>query len=674
MASPTSSPTPAPAPPAPPAPPDKPVESMSPDELATAIRFHNHRYFVLHDPVISDYAFDRIVRRLRALAPEHPALAELTPEGGTGELRTHDTPMLSLEKAYSETEVLEWSRTFVGDVVEAPKIDGIAASLKYDAQGRLVSAVTRGDGVQGEVFTPNARFVRSVPKDLGEGPVEIRGEVYLPLSVFRRKFAGQFANPRNTAAGAIKQKEPHKTADYELEFFAYGVRGRDFAKLTDGLAWAAARGVRCVPHALVDRSAIGAGHAAWLADRERADCELDGVVYTADLTSEQRRLGETSHHPRWAIAFKFQGESARSTIVDIEWSVSRSGAITPIAVIAPVFLSGAEVSRCSLHNLAILAKLGAGIGAEVVASRRGGVIPHIESVVTPGPEVARPPERCPASGHPTVVDGDVLMCSEPHHCPAARLGTLEHWLKSVDIDGFGPKVLAKLVERDWVSEPADFYRLTVDQLETLDRLGRKSAQNLVDAVQAKRRLPLATLLASLGVDTLGWVAAQKVARTFGALDRVMAASEAEIATIHGLGETTARLIRAGLDRRRDIIDALAEVVTIEDHAPEADPATGGAEIVIDPNDPIAGKSFVFTGKLEAFDRKTAQSIVKSRGGTTPDDVSKTLDYLVVGGDELAESGAGKKSGKLKKAEKLAQDAGRPAIISEAEFKALAGLT
>ncbi|MFO0748430.1 MAG: NAD-dependent DNA ligase LigA [Myxococcota bacterium] len=653
---------------APDMPVDKPVDAMDVDELAAAVRWHNYRYFVLNQPSISDYAFDRLTRRLKALAPDHPALAELTNDATTGEVRFHDSPMLSLDKAYAESEVLKWAESFVGDVVEAPKIDGIAASLKYDAQGKLVQAVTRGDGVRGELFTPNARYIGSIPQELqgGGGPVEVRGEVYLPLSVFRRKFAEQFANPRNTAAGAIKQKEPHKTADYELRFFAYGVRGKDgFGKLTEMLAWAHDRGFPVVPHAVVARADMGAGHAAWLADREKIDCELDGVVYTADLLAEQRRLGETSHHPRWAIAFKFQGESARTRIADIEWSVSRSGAITPIAVIDPVVLSGAEVSRCSLHNLAIMAKLGAGIGAEVIASRRGGVIPHIESVVVPGPELAKPPERCPASGHATVVVGDFLMCSEPHHCPAARLGTLEHFLKCADVDGFGPKILAQVVERGWVSEPADFYRLTVDDLEQLERLGRKSAQNLVTALQAKRRLPLATLLVALGADALGWVAAQKLASTFVSLERVMAASEADIAAIHGLGETTAKIIRAGLDARADLVANLEKVVTVEDHvaAPEVPAAA------IDPNDPLAGKSFVFTGKLESLDRKTAQSIVKSRGGTAPDDVNKNLDYLVVGGDE----GEGKKSSKIKKAEKLLAEQGRPQIISEADFKALAGL-
>ena len=656
------------APEPPPAPPDKPVDAMDADELAQAIRWHNHQYFALAQPTISDYAFDRLTRRLKALAPDHPALAELTSEGGTGELRFHDSPMLSLDKAYTETEVVKWAEGVIGDLVEAPKIDGMAASLKYDARGKLVQAVTRGDGERGEVFTPNARFVPDIPQDIGEGhgPVEVRGEVYMPLSVFRAKFAGTFANPRNTAAGAIKQKEPHLTAGYGLSFFAYGVRGRDFTTLSEGLAWAGARGFPVVAHRVVARAAIGASYAAWLADRERLDVELDGVVYTADLTSEQRRLGETSHHPRWAIAFKFQGESATTTIVDIEWSVSRSGAITPIAVIAPVVLSGAEVTRCSLHNLAIVRKLGASIGATVIASRRGGVIPHIESVVTPGPAPAPVPTTCPASGHATIEAGDVLMCSEPHHCPAARLGTLEHWLKAVDIDGFGPKIVAKLVERGWVNEPADFYRLQADDLATLERLGRKSADNLVAAVQAKRTLPLAVLLASLGADALGWVAAQKLAATFMNIDSVMAASEADIAKIHGLGDTTAAIIRAGLDARVELIENLRKVVTVEDFvaAPE------GPAAVFDANDPIAGRSFVFTGKLESFDRKTAQSIVKARGGTTPDDVRKDLDYLVVGGDELT---AEKKSSKLKKAEKLFAADGKPEVISEAAFKALAGL-
>lgn len=656
---------------APPVPVDKPVAEMNADELAAAIRYHNWRYFELAAPVISDYAFDALTRRLKALAPEHPVLAELVPT--TSEERLfHDAPMLSLDKAYDLAAVQKWAAAFEGEIVEAPKIDGLAASLKYDEEGRLVHAVTRGDGVRGELFTKNAHFIAAIPKQVAATgrPFEVRGEVYLPLSVFRAKFEGTFASPRNTCAGAIKQKEPHKTADYALSFFAYSVRGRDDETVSAGLRWAASMGFIPVPFEVRPREHIQAGYDGWLARRDAIDFEVDGVVYTADRLSEQRRLGETAHHPRWAIAYKFQGESGTSTIVDIEWSVSRSGVITPVAVIEPVTLSGASVTRCSLHNLAILRNLGASVGAKVVAMRRGGVIPHIETVLQPGPEPVVIPERCPASGHATIVHGDFLACSEPHHCPAARLGTLEHWLKAVDVEGFGPKILAQVVERGWVHGPADIYRLKQEDLEALDRLGRKSAQNLVQAVERRRRIPLSTFLVALGVDDLGWVAARKVAETFGALERVMSASEAEIAAIYGLGEITARSIRQGLDVRRDIIEDLLREVVVEDAlAPE--PAS--AETPTTGDDPVRGRSFVFTGKLATLKREEAQAAVKARGGLTPDDVSKKLDYLVIGDEASALTGQGERSSKHKKADKLVAEGAALKIISEGEFKALIGL-
>lgn len=667
----TSTPTPAPEPPAP---PDKPVADMSIDELAIAVRYHNWRYFELADPVISDYAFDALTRRLKALAPEHPALAELT--AGSGEARLfHDAPMLSLDKAYDAAAVQKWAASFEGDIVEAPKIDGLAASLKYDAGGRLVHAVTRGDGVRGELFTANARFIAAIPQHIPGAlvngrPFEVRGEVYLPVSAFKAKFAGVFTSPRNTAAGGIKQKEAHKTADYGLSFYAYGVRGRDDATLSEQLAWAKSAGFPVVPHALRAREDIQAGYDRWLARRDELDVELDGVVYTADRLSEQRRLGETSHHPRYAIAFKFQGESGTSTIVDIEWSVSRSGVITPIGVIEPVMLSGAMVSRCSLHNLAILRNLGASIGAKVIAMRRGGVIPHIESVLEPGPDPVVIPDRCPASGHATEQHGDFLVCSEPHHCPAARLGTLEYWLKCVDVEGFGPKILAQVVERGWVKAPADVYRLRLGDLEQLDRLGRKSAQNLVTAVQARRRIPLGTFLAALGIDALGWVSAKKLAETFGSLARVLAATEAEIAAVHGFGEITAKAIRHGLEVRQDIIADLLREVVVEDAAASSPVATPAA---LDPNDPVAGRSFVFTGKMATMKREDAQAAVIARGGVAPDDVSKKLDYLVIGDEASALTGGGERSSKHKKADKLVADGAPLKIISEADFRTLLGM-
>jgi DNA ligase (NAD+) len=656
---------PAAPPAAPPAEPiDKPADQMTTDELAAAVRYHNWRYFALADPIISDYAFDALTRRLTALAPEHPALAELTAAGGGGERVFHDTPMLSLDKAYDEATVHKWADAFEGPIVESPKIDGVAASLKYDADGRLVQAVTRGDGARGEVFTANARFIAAIPQRIGAGPVEVRGEVYQPLSVFRERFAADFSNPRNTTAGAIKQKEAERTAAYGLLFFTYAVLGREFETVTERMAWAEAHGLPVVPCALMDKGDVQAGYDAWLAKRAALDFEIDGVVYTADRIAEHARLGATAHHPRYAIAYKFQGDSGTSTIERIEWSVSRSGAITPIAVIAPIELSGAMVSRCSLHNLAILAQLGASPGAQVTATRRGGVIPHIESVVTPGPEPAEVPALCPVSGHATEQVGDVLMCSEPHHCPAAMLGTLEHFTKSAEIDGFGPKIMAQLLEHGLVREPADFYRLTVDDLQRLERLGRKSAQNLVDNVAGARTLPLARFLRSLGIESLGAVAADKLAEAFKTIDGVLGASVDEIAQVHGLGELTGRLIVHGLATRRELIANLREFVTIE--------AFTAPAAVIANDSPVSGRSFVFTGKLASMDRKAAQEMVKARGGETPSGVSRTLDFLVIGDDGSALLSGGAMSSKHKKAEQLVAEGAGIRIISETEFRAMCG--
>lgn len=655
---------------APPRPVDKPVEEMDVDELAAAVRYHNWRYFALADPELSDYAFDRLTRRLAALAPDHEALAELTGGGETGERVFHDVPMLSLDKAYDEAAVLKWAASFEGPIVVSPKIDGLAASLRYDADGRLVQAVTRGDGVRGEVFTQNAQYIDAIPKEVAGGPFEVRGEVFMPLPVFRERFEGTFANPRNTAAGAIKQKDPAKTARYGLDFRAYSVVGAaELDTMWAFIAWARALGLPVVESELITREQVEASYQGWLARRGELAYETDGVVYVADRLDEQRRLGATAHHPRWAIAYKFQGESGTSTLRAIEWSVSRTGAITPVAIIEPIVLSGATVTRCSLHNLGILRELGASPGAKVVAMRRGGVIPHIEAVLEPGPEPAAIPERCPVSGHPTEQVGDVLMCSEPHHCPAAVLGTLEHFVKAIEVDGFGPKVLAKLLEGGLVEAPADFYRLTVGDLEGLERLGRKSAQNLVAGVAAARKLPLPRFLRALGIPTLGNVASERLASTFGSLDAVLAASEEELASVFGLGELTARLIKRGLETHADVIAGLLEHVTVEEHA-LASAAPDKVERRDD--DPVAGRSFVFTGKLATMDRKTAQKLVKDKGGTTPADVSKTLDYLVIGDDGSPLLGEGAMSSKHKAADKLVADGAALRIITEAEFRALVG--
>ena len=653
----------------PPRPPDKPTERMDVDELAAAVRYHNWRYFSLAAPEISDYAFDRLTRRLAELAPEHPALAELTPGEATGEKVFHDAPMLSLDKCYEEQELLEWAESFDGPAIETPKIDGVAASLKYGADGRLSLAITRGDGTRGEAFVANARYIEAIPKQLVgpplTGPVEVRGEIYMPLSVFAT-MADTFSNPRNTTAGAMKLKDPAATAAYGLAFFVYDVIGPDFATEMDKVAWSTAHGLPAVETRLVTPEEMQAGYDAWLARRSGADFELDGVVYKADDLAEQARLGATSHHPRYAIAYKFQGDSGTSTLLRVDWSVSRTGTITPVAIIEPVELSGAMVSRCSLHNLSILRQLDVTLGATVVAMRRGGVIPHIEQVTEPGDRPVEIPERCPACGSPTRTRADFLECSRPFACPAAIQGTLAHFVKTAGIDGFGPKVLAQLFERGLLQQPADFYGLAVADLLPLERMGDTLAAKLVANVQGARQLTLPRFLQALGVDKLGASVALSLAQRFRSLDALLAATEEELQDIDGVAGEIATSTLEGLAARADLIAALREVVTVEDHVP--------ATVILDGHGvaPLADRSFVFTGALATMDRKRAQQLVRQRGGATPSSVSGALDYLVVGDKGSPLLGEGKASSKQKKAEKLVAGGARIQIITEAAFLEMIG--
>ena len=649
---------------APPRPPDTPLEHLTVDELAIAVRYHNWRYFSLSAPEISDYAFDRLTRRLAAAAPDHPALAELTPDAATGEKIFHDHPMLSLDKCYDEETLLKWAETFEGPAIETPKIDGVAASLRYDERGRLAMAVTRGDGTRGESFIANARFIDAIPKRLSgpplAGPVEVRGEIYMPLSVFAT-MADTFSNPRNTTAGAMKLKEPRATSGYGLSLFVYDVLGPDFETEMDKVAWSEAHGLPPVETRLVTAEELQPGYDAWLARRSAADFEMDGVVYKVDRLSEQARLGATAHHPRYAVAYKFQGDSGTSTLDAVEWSVSRTGTITPVAIITPVELSGAMVSRCSLHNLSVMRQLDVSIGATVIAMRRGGVIPHIEAVTEPGHTPVAVPDTCPACANPTVTRDDFLACSRPFACPAAIQGTLAHYVKAAEIDGFGPKILAQLFERGMLAQPADLYRITVADLLPLERLGPVLADKLVANVQAARQLPLATFLRALGIDELGAVVARVLAQTLRSLDALMAAGEEELQQIDGVGPSIAASVVAGLAARRELIAALREVVTVEDHVETLTIVGGTGEA------PLAGRSFVFTGALATMDRKTAQAMVRERGGATPSSVSQGLSYLVVGDKGSPLLGEGTPSSKHKKADKLVAAGAGIEIITEAAF-------
>lgn len=622
-------------------------ESWPVDRLAAEVAEHNRRYWDDNEPLVSDYDYDRLVERLRAVAPDHPVLSAMGPssENQPGDPVTHAVPMLSLDKAYDEDTLQKWAAKFEGDLVMTPKVDGVACSIRYGADGRLQVAATRGSGTVGEDITANVLRIPNVPGAIPvDHPIEVRGEVYLPLSRFR-DLAGQFANPRNTAAGALKQKDADRSAKMGLRFFCYDVVGDRADTELDKFALAASWGFSPVEHALVSRDEVQQGYEAYVARRAELDFEIDGVVFKANRLDEQARLGATSHHPRYAIAYKLQGDSATTVLREVEWSVSRTGALTPVGIVEPVSLSGATVTRISLHNWGLVQQKALTIGATVAAMRRGGVIPYLEAVVEPGEGAIEPPGSCPSCGTGVEIRGDFVVCPNVLGCPAQSVGILSHYAKITGIEGFGQVWLDTLVEHGALQSPVDYYRLTADALVRFERMGKTLAEKLVAQIDATRRLPLATFLQALGVPDLGKTASQTLARHFLSLDRVRAAAPAELVDLPKFGELLAARVVDGIARRGALIDALLAFVTVADAEPVAERA----------GLPWSGKSFLFTGTLSAMSREDAQEKVAALGGRAASGVSKGLDYLVVGN-------AGKAGSKLGKAEKLGV-----AVLSEDAF-------
>jgi DNA ligase (NAD+) len=674
------------------------LPSFDAPTLEALIRRTNREYWDHNAPTIPDPLYDRLVETLRRLQPDNAVLDELgerVPTGPVIEANAtaaippaerlgapvrHTRMMLSLDKCYGAEDLNSWASKFEGEILVMPKMDGVACSLRYTEAGELFLAATRGNGSEGEDITINALDVADIPAKLNRKGVkldnlalEVRGELFMRLSVFQR-YKEQYSNPRNLTAGAIKHKERGRTAAYTLSFFAYDVLDHlDHHKLAherDKFELLKQLGFKVEECEFVARDALFEAFERWSRRRPDLDYEIDGVVYRAANTKEQIRLGSTGHHPRWSIAFKFQGDTGSTTLDEVLWSVSRTGTITPVALFKPIELSGAMVGRAGLFNLNFFEELDLSEGATIEVTRRGGVIPYVERKIAPGPDAKKfeIPTRCPACNSEVVRrkkrDGEFLFCSQPDKCVSARLGELQHFAKVVDIQGFGPKVVTQAVDAGLLSSPADFYTLRTEDLENLDRLGRRSAQNLVDQVEAHKSIELSVFLQALGIDHLGKQNAILLAEEFRTLAAVRALDRDALLAVHGIKDAIADAILGGLTAHSELIDALLAHVTVVDlgEAPAAKEAASAdlGETV------LGGKSFLFTGALEAFTRKEAEEKVEQYGGVSAAGVSKTLDYLVVG------AGKGAKSSKQKKAEKLIEAGAALKIISESEFLALIG--
>ena len=645
------------------------VLALTADELEEEIRRHNRLYWDDAKPEIPDAIYDLMVERIRHMRPESTVLSVLGPEDLSAERVVHSVPMLSLDKCYTEPELLRWFERFTGPAVVTPKVDGVAMMLRYDERGRLVLAATRGDGVRGERITNNARRVIGIPERIDRGPLEVRGEAYMALSDFRGQWAEQFANPRNLTAGALKLKDADRTAAYGIRFFAYEAFGLDeIPSDHDRLARLAELGFEPVPAERVDRDGAQAAFEAFVARRDQLDYETDGVVFRVDDSAQHDALGRTAHHPRFAIAYKFQGESGFSVLRDIEWSVSRTGKINPVALIDPVSLSGVTVRRVSLHNLGIMEALGDGalpaLGARVLVTRRGGVIPHIEAIAEPGTEPIELPERCPSCGADVRREDDFLVADHAPDCVTTALRRLQHFASAVDIQGLGPKVLQQLFDADEVREPADLYLLTPEAVARLDRMGERSARNIIDAIEARRTIRMSALLAGLGIRDLGQQVALALEQRYESMDALRRATAAELETMDGIGPVVSQRIVEGLNAMTDVLDRLMDQVSVERATTDGAAATEG---------PLAGMGVVFTGELERLSRKDAQERVRGAGGHTPSSVTSDLDLLVLGDADHARFEQGWRSSKLRKAEALIQRGSTLRIISESEFFRLIGV-
>ena len=661
-----------------------PAPAERADALRTQIEYHNRRYYELDDPEISDADYDALIRELLALEEEYPDLR--TPESPTQKVGAgisplfsaarHLQPMMSLDNATSLEDLQSWvkrmDRFISGDVAFTcePKIDGLAMSLLYQ-DGQLTRAATRGDGVVGEDVTPNVRTIAAVPAHLraAAGPppsvLEVRGEVYMPISAFeelnRRQEAegGRvFSNPRNSGAGSLRQKDPAITASRELSFWAYQLgaieRGPTFSEHSQTLAWLREAGFPVNPNV---RTVHGLDEVDdycrhWLEHRHDLDYEIDGVVVKVDNLAQRAELGATSKAPRWAIAFKFPPEERTTLLKDIMVSIGRTGKATPFAMLEPVFVSGSTVKLATLHNEDQVRAKDVRPGDTVIVRKAGDVIPEVRGPVLslrpPGLPEWKFPGQCPVCGQPLVrLAGESDTFCVNADCPGQRVARISHFASrgAMDIEGLGERTVLQFVQAGLLGDVADVYQLDFERIRQFEGFGDISVANLQRAIEASKDRPLANLLVGLSIRHLGGTGSRVLARAMGDLDRIMAAPVEEMATIEGIGPVIAASVGQffALDANREVVARLRQAgVNFQAGEGPAVPQI------------LAGTSVVVTGTLEGWSREAAEEAIKLRGGKAPGSVSKKTTAVVVG----AEPGAAKLS--------KAQELGIP-ILDEAGF-------
>ncbi len=660
------------------------------ERLRAELAVHNHRYYVLDEPLISDAEYDQLFRRLVDLEAAYPELhdpASPTQKVGAPPLAAfaqvrHSVPMLSLANVVSRAEMQEFHQrvqraletTQDVEYVAEPKIDGVAVELVYE-NGKLAVGSTRGDGVTGEDVTANLKTVRSIPLTLLPQPaqpiprrLEVRGEVFLPKASFRslnntRAKAGEplFANPRNATAGSLKQLDSSITAGRPLDFFCYGVgqiEGATFPSYWDLRHALTGWSIKPVPLGRVCPTVetVFAACDDLEAQRDSLDYEIDGVVIKVNSFALQAQLGQISRSPRWATAYKFPAIQATTTVLNIVPQVGRIGTLTPVAELAPVHIGGVTVKSASLHNMDEIRRKDIRIGDTVIVERAGDVIPYVVKTI---PEKRTGQERsfamptaCPVCGAQVVrEEGEAAYRCTGLACLAQLKESLKFFAArgSMDINGLGEKIIDQLVDKKIVQDPGDLYLLPAEQLATLDRLGEKSAHNLTDALERSKTTSLPRFIAALGIRHVGEATARQLAEHFGDLERIMQAAEEALQDVPDIGPEVARSVAAffGQERNRAVVKKLLDTGV---HFPQVETKPAGS---------LHGQTFVLTGSLAALTRPEAKQRLEALGAKVTSSVSKKTDYVVVGTDP---------GSKRDKAEKL----GVPILSEEELLEKLSG--
>lgn len=656
-------------------------------KLREQIEYHSYRYFVLDDPEISDAEFDRLFDELQRLEAEHPELRDPNsptqrvgaPPSEKFQKVAHLTPMGSLDKVTAEDDLRKWADDIrkrldsdepVAYVTE-PKIDGSAVNLVYE-NGSFARGETRGDGMQGEDVTPNLRTIRAIPLQLrtmdGErlpAVLEVRGEVYMSLTSFNRLNERLVAeekktapNPRNAAAGSLRQLNPNITAERNLSIWVYGfgqVDGVAFTGQYEAIQWLRERGLRTNPYTERHESIEDVARVCreWEGRRHELDYEIDGIVIKVDSLDQQARLGALHNRPRWARAFKWAPMTAQTKLLKIAIRVGRTGALNPWAILEPVEVGGVTVSRATLHNEEDINRKQIREGDIVIVQRAGDVIPQIVGPAgahQPGTKPFKMPERCPlCDAKVEQPEGEVMHRCPNRACPSRGLETLINWVQAaMDIEGVGEQFVRRLWNEGLLRSMPDLYRLTSDDLVQLEGYGEVSAGNAVEAIERSKRQPFARVLFGLNIPDVGWVTARNLALHFGDVDRLMDASQEDIQQVEGIGPDRADSIAEWFrdDENRRLLRELRELGLRFELGAEERPVEG----------PLSGQTYVITGTLEGFSRDEAKKALEAKGAKVGDSVSKKTAGLIVG------EGPGSK---LEKARRL----GVP-VLSEDDLRAL----